>query len=126
MRQFLVTRPSSFAVLGGMIVLVPCVLARVAGHSMIDQVPVLGAILTLLVFLIPGVIAGLIAPRSFFWDGAILGLIAAAFVTFHSFHFRLPNLPALVLFESIGLLLCVTVTACIVGALGGRFVRGHR
>jgi ABC-type Mn2+/Zn2+ transport system permease subunit len=89
-------------------------------------VPVLGAVLTLLVFLIPGVVAGLIAPRSFFWDGAILGLIAAAFVTFNSFHFRLPNLPSLILFESIGLLVCVTVTSCIVGALGGRFVRGHR
>jgi ABC-type Mn2+/Zn2+ transport system permease subunit len=126
LRQFLVTRPSSLAVLGGMIILVPCVLARVAGRSIVDQVPVLGAILTLLVFLIPGVVAGLIAPRSFFWDGAILGLIAAAFVTFNSFHFRLPNLPSLVLFEAIGLLLCVTVTSCIVGALGGRFVRGHR
>ena len=126
LRQFLVTRPSSFAVLCGMIVLVPCVLARVAGRSIVDQVPVLGAVLTLVVFLIPGVVAGLIAPRSFFWDGAILGLIAASFVTFNSFHFRLPNLPLLILFESIGLLVCVTVTSCIVGAWGGRFVRGYR
>jgi hypothetical protein len=126
LRQFLVTRPSVFAVLIGVIVLIPCVLLRVAGRSLVDQVPVLAAILTLLVFLIPGAIAGLIAPRSFFWNGAILGLIGTAFVTFDSFHFRRPNLPSMILLELVGVLACVSVILCIVGAFGGRFVRGHR
>jgi hypothetical protein len=125
-RQFLVTRPSVFAILTGVLVLIPCVLARIAARSLVDQVPVLAAVLTLLVFLIPGAIAGLISPRSFFWNGGILGLIAAAFVALNSFHFRRPMLPPMILLESIGLLVCVTVASCIVGALGGRFVRAHR
>jgi hypothetical protein len=126
LRQVLLARPNIFAILAGALVLIPCVLMRVAGGSLVDQVPVLAALLTLLVFFIPGAIAGLIAPRSFFWNGAILGLIAAIFVTFNSFHFRLPNWQSAVLYETIGLLTCVTVTSCIVGALGGRFVRRRR
>jgi hypothetical protein len=126
LRQVLLARPNIFAILAGAFVLIPCVLMRVAGGSLVDQVPVLAALLTLLVFLIPGAIAGLIAPRSFFWNGAILGLIAAIFVTFNSFHFRLPNWHSAVLYETIGLLTCVTITSCIVGALGGRFVRRRR
>jgi fructose-specific phosphotransferase system IIC component len=127
LRQVLLARPNIFAILAGALVLIPCVLVRVAGGSLVDQAPpVLAAILTLLVFLVPGAIAGLIAPRSFFWNGAILGMIAAIFVTFNSFHFRLPNWQSAVLYETIGLLTCVTVTSCIVGALGGRFVRRRR
>jgi hypothetical protein len=126
LRQVLIARPSIFAVLAGTLVLIPCVLMRVAGQSLVDQAPVLAAIWTLLVFFIPGAIAGLIAPRSFLWNGAILGMIAAIFVTFNSFHFRLPNWQSAALYETIGLLTCVTVASCIVGALGGRFVRGRR
>jgi hypothetical protein len=126
LRQVFLARPNLIAILAGAIVLIPCVLMRVAGQSFVDQAPVLAAVLTLLVFLIPGGIAGLIAPRSFFWNGAILGIIAAIFVTFNSFHFRLPNWQSTILYETIGLLACVTVTSCIVGALGGRFVRGRR
>ena len=126
LRPVLLARPSFFAILAGALVLIPCVLMRVAGQSLVDQTPVLAAILTLLVFLIPGAIAGLIAPRSFFWNGTILGTIAAIFVTFNSFHFRLPNWQSSVLYETIGLLMCVTVMSCIVGAFGGHFVRGRR
>jgi hypothetical protein len=126
LRQVLLARPNIFAILAGALVLIPCVLMRVAGGSLVDQMPVLAALLTLLVFFIPGAIAGVIAPGSFFWNGAILGLIAAIFVTFNSFHFRLPNWQSAVLYETIGLLTCVTVTSCIVGALGGRFVRRRR
>jgi hypothetical protein len=126
LRQVLLTRPSVFAILAGALVLIPCVLMRVAGQSLVEQAPVLAAILTLLAFLIPGAIVGLIAPRSFFWNGAILGIIAAIFVTFNSFHFRQPNWQSTILYETIGLLACITVSSCMVGALGGRFVRGKR
>jgi hypothetical protein len=125
LRQVFLARPSIFAILAGALVLIPCVLMRVVGQALVDRVPVLAAILTLLVFLIPGAIAGLIAPRSFFWNGAILGIVAAIFVTFNSFQFRSPNWQSTILYETIGLLACVTVTSCIVGALGGRFVRGR-
>jgi hypothetical protein len=126
LRQVFLARPSLFAILAGALVLIPCVLMRVAGQSFVDQAPVLAAMLTLLVFLIPGGIAGLIAPRSFFWNGAILGIVGAAFVTFQSFHFRQPNWSSVLLYEAIAVLACISVPSCMVGALGGRFVRRRR
>jgi ABC-type Mn2+/Zn2+ transport system permease subunit len=126
LRDVLLARPRILAIVAGALFLIPGVLMRVAGQPLVDHVPVLGAILTLLVFLIPGAITGVIAPRSFFWNGAILGMIAAVFVTLNSFHFRLPNWSSIVLYEAIALLACVTVTSCIVGAWGSRFVGRRR
>jgi hypothetical protein len=110
----------------GALVLIVFSLMRVAGQPFVDHVPVVAAVFTLLVFLIPGVVTGAIAPRSFFWNGAILGMIAAAYVTLQSTHFRLPNLSSVLLYESIGVLACITVPSCMVGALGGRFVSRRR
>ena len=125
LRDVLLARPRIVAIAAAL-VLIPGVLIRIAGQPFVDHMPVLGAILTLLVFLIPGAIAGLLAPCSFFWNGAILGLIAAVFVTFNSFHFRLPNWSSIVLYEAIGLLACVSVTSCVVGAWSSRFIDRRR
>ncbi len=122
----LFTRPSLLAVMAGALVLVACSLMRVAGQPFVDHVPIVAAALTLLVFLIPGVVTGAIAPRSFLWNGAILGIIAAAFVTFQSIHFRLPNWSSVLIYEAIGVLACLSVPSCMVGALGGRFVSRRR
>lgn len=105
--------------------MIPGALIRVTTQPLVYNLPVLGAILTLLVFLIPGAIAGAVAPRAFFWNGAILGLIATVFVTLNSFHFRLPNL-SIVLDEAIGMLACVSVTSCVVGAWGSHFIGRRR
>ena len=126
LRHASVTKPSISALAAAALVLISCSLARVAGQSLVDNLPAVAAVLTLLVFLIPGVVAGVIAPRSFLWDGLILGMIAAAFVTLQSFQFRLPNWSSIVLYEAIGLCACVSVPSCIVGALGGRFVSWRR
>ena len=125
-RGLLLVRPRILAIAAGALILIPGVLMRVASQPLLDHLPVLGAVLTLLVFLIPGAITGVIATRAFFWNGAILGMIASVFVTLNSFHFRFPNWSSIVLYEAIGLLVCVTVTSCIVGAVGGRFVVRHR
>jgi hypothetical protein len=126
LRDVLLARPRIFSIAAGSLVLIPGVLIRIAGQPLVDNEPVLGAMLTLLVFLIPGAIAGVVAPRSFFWNGAILGLIAAVFVTLNSFHFRLPNWSSIVLYEAVGLLACVSVTSCVVGAWSSRFVGRRR
>jgi len=112
--------------MAGVLMLIFCSLMRVAGQPLVDHVPIVAAILTLFVFLIPGAVAGVIAPRSFFWDGAILGMIAAAYVTLQSNHFRLPNWSSILLYEAIGVLACIAVPSCIVGAWGGRSVSGRR
>jgi hypothetical protein len=126
LRHVLLTRPSILALMTGALVLIVCALLRAAGQPLVDHVPIVAATFTLLVFLVPGVVAGVIAPRSFFWNGAILGLIAAAFVTPQSIHFQMPNWSSVLLYESIGVLACIAVPLCIVGALGGRFVNGRR
>ncbi len=118
----MLTRPSILALMTGALALSACSLLRVAGQPLFDGMPVVAAISTLLVFLIPGAVTGVVAPRSFFLNGAILGMIAAAFVTLQSNQFRMPNWSSILLCEAIGVLACVSVPACIVGALGGRFV----
>ncbi len=126
LRNALFTRPSIGALMTGISVFIVCSLLRVAGKPLVEQVPDVAAILTFLVFLIPGSITGFISPRSFFWNGVILGVIAAAFVTFQSFQFGQPNWSSIFLYQAIGLLACLSVPLCIVGALGGRFASGRR
>jgi hypothetical protein len=96
------------------------------GLPVVAELPVAGVVATLLVFLIPGAVAGFIAPRSFFWDGAILGTIAAAFVTLQSIHFYRPARSSIFVYQIMGLWACTSVPLCVVGALGGRLVRGRR
>jgi hypothetical protein len=126
LRHNLLTRPSILALMVGALALIACSLLRVAGQPLVDGVPVIAAILTLLVFLIPGAVTGVLAPRSFFWNGAILGMIGAAFVTLQSSQFRMPNWSSILLYEAIGVLACISVPSCMVGALGGRFVSWRR
>jgi hypothetical protein len=126
LRLALVTRPSILALVVGAMLLIACSLARVAGQPLVANMPVVAAVSTMLVFLIPGAVAGVIAPRSFFWDGAILGLIAATFVTLQSIQFYRPNWSSIILYQAIGVLACVSVPSCVVGALGGRFVSWRR
>jgi hypothetical protein len=126
LRQALATKPSTFAIMVGAIVLIACSLVRVAGQPLVANIPIVAAVSTLLVFLLPGAVAGIIAPRSFFWDGAILGAIAAVFVTLQSFQFHLPNWSSMILYETIDLLASASIPLCMVGALGGGFVSWRR
>jgi hypothetical protein len=124
LRDVLLTRPSIFALMAGALLLVVSSLIRMAGQPLVDQVPVVAAMMSCLVFLIPGAITGLIAPRSFFWNGAILGLIAASFVTLQSNKFGTPNWSSIVFY--IGAWACLSVPLCIVGAFGGRAISWRR
>ena len=126
LRQVLLTRPSILALVAGAPVLIVCSLLRVVGQPLVNDAPFVAALSTLLVFLIPGAVTGVVAPRSFFWNGAILGMIAAAFVTLQSNQFGMPNWSSILLYEVIGLWACIGIPLCIVGALGGRFVSWRR
>jgi hypothetical protein len=124
--QFLIARPKAIAILAGMAVLIPCVLMRLASRPYLDQMPALAAALTFLVFVIPGMIAGLVAPRAFFWNGAVLGFVSTPVVALIAYLFSPLKLPPAILFELISLLACVSISTCVLGALAGRIVRGHR
>jgi hypothetical protein len=124
--HYLHNRPSALAVMVGALVLIVCSLTRAAGQPLVDHLPIVALVSTLLVFLIPGAVTGAIAPRSFFWNGAILGLIAAAFVTIQSNQFRALDWSSFILYETVGVLACLSVPACLVGALGGRYVSRRR
>jgi hypothetical protein len=122
-RHVLGARRDALALAAGALLLIVCSLMRVAGQPLVDHVPMIAAILTLLVFLIPGSLTGLIAPRSFLCNGAILGMIGAAFVTLQSIQFQPPNWSSLLVYQAAAVFACITVPSCIVGTLGGRFVR---
>jgi hypothetical protein len=122
----LTTKPSILALMAGALLLIVCSLLRVAGQPLVGQVPMVSVTLSLLAFLVPGLIAGAIAPRSFFWDGAILGMIAAAFVTLQSFQFQHPDWSSILIYRTIGMWAFISVPCCIVGALCGRIVSGRR
>jgi hypothetical protein len=126
LRDAVAIKPSIFALMAGATVLIVCSLARVAGQPLVANAPGVAAVSTLLVFLIPGAVAGVIAPRSFLWDGVILGLIAATFATLQSFAFRQPNWSSIILYQAIGVLACMSFPSCVVGAFGGRFVSWRR
>ena len=63
LRHLLGTRPSVPALTAGALLLIVCSLMRVALQPLVDHASIVAAILTLLVFLIPGVLTGVIAPR---------------------------------------------------------------
>ena len=126
LRHPLFGRPSVLALMAGALALIVCSLMRVAGQPLLDKAPIVAAILTLMVFLIPGVVTGAIAPRSTLWDGAILGLIGAAFVTLQANQFHALNWASPVPYEALGVLACLSVPACLVGAIGGRYVSWRR
>jgi hypothetical protein len=126
LRDALLTRPSIFALMAGALLLVVFSLIRMACQPLVDHVPVVAAMMSCLVFLIPGAITGLIAPRSFFWNGAILGMIAASFVTLQSNQFGPPNWSSIVFYETIGVWACLSVPLGIVGAFGGRAMSWRR
>jgi hypothetical protein len=124
--QFPIARPKAIAILAGVAVLIPCVLMRLASRPYLDQMPALAAALTFLVFVIPGMIAGLVAPRAFFWNGAILGLVSTPVVTLIAYLFSPLKLPPTIFFDLVSLFACVSISTCILGALAGCIARRHR
>ena len=77
LRHVLGTRPSALALTAGALLLIVCSLTRAAGQPLVDHVPSVAVILTLLVFLVPGVLTGVIAARSFSWWRGIRGAVRA-------------------------------------------------
>src|ERR1700743_1595352 len=96
-------------------------LLRAAGQPLLGAAPILAACFTCLVFVIPAFVAGGISRRAAILDGAILGLIGAVFVTLQIAQFHQPNWSSSLVYETIGLLACLGVPLCLLGAvLGGR------
>lgn len=119
--QSRLARPSLLALAVGALLLIAGSLMRAAGQPLLGVSPIAAASLTFLVFLIPAVVAGAISPRAAILDGAILGLIGAAFVTLQIAQFHQPDWSSLLVYETIGLLACLSVPLCVLGAvLGGR------
>jgi len=119
-------RPSVPALAVGASLLIVGSLLRATGQPLLGASPIAAASLTCLVFLFPAFVAGAIAPRSAILDGAILGVIGAAFVTLQTAQFHRPNWASLLVYEAIGLFACLGVPLCMLGAiLGGRLFRAR-
>jgi hypothetical protein len=123
--QSRLVRPSLPALAAGAILLIVGSLMRVAGQPSLGGSPIAGASLTVLVFLVPALVAGALAPRAAILDGIILGLIGAAFVTLQIAGLR-PDWSSFLLYETMGLFACLSVPLCMVGAVvGGRLFRAR-
>jgi hypothetical protein len=119
-------RPSLPALAVGAPLLIVASLLRATGQPLLGVSPIAAASLTCLVFVFPAFVAGAIAPRAAILDGAILGLIGAAFLTLQTAQFHQPDWSSLLVYETIGLFACLGVPLCMLGAiLGGRMFRAR-
>jgi hypothetical protein len=119
-------RPNLPALAVGAPLLIVASLMRAAGQPLVGVLPIVAASATCLVFLVPAFVAGAIAPRAAILDGAILGMIGAAFVTLQSAQFHQPDWSSLLVYETIGVLACLGVPLSLLGAIiGGRLFRAR-
>jgi hypothetical protein len=124
--QSRLAQPSLPALAVGAPLLIVGSLVRAAGQPLLGVAPIAAAFLTCLVFVIPAFVTGAIAPRAALLDGAILGLIGAAFVTLQAAQFHQPNWSSPLVYETIGLLACLGVPLCVLRAvLGGKLFRAR-
>ena len=125
--QFRSMRPSLPALAVGAVLLIVGSLLRATGQPLLGISPIAAASSTCLVFLLPALITGAIAPRAAIVDGAILGLIGAVFVTLQAAQFHRPDWSSLLVYETIALFTCLGVPLCMLGAaLGGRYLRARQ
>jgi hypothetical protein len=95
-------------------------LLRVALLPHLGNASYLGVLLTVAIFVLPGVLVGASSPRHSLLYGVLLGVLAGAFATLqagHFSHFNWTARPTLIVFASfagMGIILCE------VGALAGR------
>lgn len=104
----------------GAVLVVALALLRARIQTNLDTMPVAAAVLSALVFVIPGIVTGAIGARAAFLNGIVLGLIAAAVVTLQSAQFHQPDWSSILVYETIGVWACIGVPLCVVGAAIGR------
>ena len=122
--QYYLTRPNLPALAVGAILLIVGSLMRAAGQPMLGGYPIVAASLTGLIFVLPAFVAGAIAPHAAILDGVILGMIGAAFVVLQAAQFQPLDWSSLLVYKTFGLLVCIGVPLCMLGAgLGGRMLR---
>lgn len=121
-----IARPSLPALAVAAFLLIVGSLGRAAGQPFLEVWPIAAASLTCLVFAVPALVAGAIAPRAAIFDGAILGLIGSAFVTLQTAQFHPPDWSSLLVYKTIGLFACLGVPlSMLAAALGGRLLRSR-
>ena len=110
--------------LTGAVILVLAVMLRQTLHGLVDTVPILAAVSTILVFVVPGVVVGFLAPRRWLANGASLGFLAGCLIALKSAMPSASNLAPLLLVEGAGIFAAVGGIGCSLGALfGGRVLR---
>jgi hypothetical protein len=104
----------------GLVLFALCSLLREALQPHLVNAPYVGALLTVIIFLLPGTLVGALSPSHSLLYGVVLGVLAGAFVTMQVGHFShvhwtaRPTLQIFGTFAGIGIILCEA------GALAGR------
>jgi uncharacterized membrane protein len=95
-------------------------LLRQAIQPHLGNAPYLGALLTVAIFMLPGVLVGAYSPRHSLLYGVVLGVLAGAIVTLqvgHFSHIHWTARPTLLVF---GIFAGMGIIFCELGALAGR------
>src|ERR1700704_2687132 len=96
----------------GLVLFALCSLLREAVQPYLGNAPYVGALLTVVIFVLPGALVGALSPRHSLLYGVILGVLAGAFVTMQVGHFShinwiaRPTLQIFGTFAGIGIILC--------------------
>jgi len=115
----LVIRSPILALAVGLALFAVLSLLRVAIQPHLEDAAYLGAFLTVLVFVLPGVLVGAFSPGHSLRYGVLLGVLVGAFATWqvNHFHFKLSARPTLLVF---GYFAGTGIILCEIGALAGR------
>jgi len=113
------------AVLVGCLVLVTLSLLRQATQPFVESLPMLAILMSVLVFVVPGAVAGAMAPRAWLWNIVMLGIFAGAFLTWQVGGFERPTWRSPLPYKVFLVLVAFSALGCAVGSLLGVVARRY-
>jgi len=112
-------QPRVDALLVGLVALGCFSVGRQAVQPLVESRPILGAIGTLAIFIVPGVVVGAMARKAWLFNGVLLGILGGLFVLFQIADWR-PAWTQPLLYQTFAYLLALATCGCCVGAVLGR------
>ena len=114
------------AILAGCLLLAVLSVARQAARPWVDGLPWIAIPMSVLVYVMPGAVAGAIAPSAWRWSIVMLAIFAGAFLTWQMGGFDPPAWSSPLLYKVFLLLASLGAAGCAVGMLLGSGLRRRR
>ena len=102
-------------------------LLRQHANPDVADIPALAVAATILVFLVPSAVMGMIAKHDSVVHGVVLGLLAASFAVLQANRFSSIDWSSMLVYKALGIFAAIAIPVCIVGAfLGENILRRWR